>query len=106
MGENKWWGVGLGGGHVGTKNNLILFFFLLTDGTLQGSYFLNLCKNLERNNLSGSLPAALLDKSKSGSLLLRSPFCHNFLCHVSFSLLSHYKKNVKELQSHLFVPYV
>ena len=67
------------------------FFFLLTDGTLQGSYFLNLCKNLERNNLSGSLPAALLDKSKSGSPLLRSPFCHNFLCHISFSLLSHYK---------------
>ena len=30
VGENEWWGMGLGGGHVGTKNNLILSFFFFS----------------------------------------------------------------------------
>ena len=61
------------------------FFFVILE--IRGSHFLYLRRNLERNNLSGSIPANLLEKSKSGSLALRFAFCHNSLSHLLFSLL-------------------
>ncbi|KAK4590897.1 hypothetical protein RGQ29_021190 [Quercus rubra] len=59
-----------------------------------GSYFLNLCRNLERNNLSGSLPAALLDKSKSGSLLLSVAENPNLCPSISCTTEQKKKKNI------------
>ena len=43
------------------------------------SYSLYPCRNLERNQLNGSIPAELVRRSKSGSLLLRYGFCQKQL---------------------------
>ena len=43
MGENEWWGVGLGGGTCGPqkKKMLTFTFFFNLSGTLQGAYVMH-----------------------------------------------------------------
>ena len=64
---------------------------------IEENHILSLCRNLERNQLIGSIPAKLMERSKNGSLSLRYGSIKDELFIIVILLNSHFQKIINYL---------